>query len=145
MLLEIDGRIVFANVLAHIGGKEEVFEGVSNSTFISDMFFILPSQVENIRKDANQADKVDDRYKKHDKGYDNNKEGSIEIVADLFDERVTDHNLHFWTTLFRIFIVSVDDLIVPWYECGLFSWLCLDVEYNQRGFYWLVLHAEISN
>ena len=61
MLFKIDGGIVFADVLAHIGGKEEGFEGIPDSTFIPDMFFILPSQVENIRKDANQADKVNNR------------------------------------------------------------------------------------
>ena len=61
MLFEIDGCIVFSDGLAHIRGKEKLFKGISNSIFIPNMFFILSSQIKNIRKDAYQTDKVDNR------------------------------------------------------------------------------------
>lgn len=93
-----------------------MFKRIFDSIQISKVLLILSSEVKQVGKYAPKTKNVDDWQYQHDYKKSNNIRRFAQILTNSFQEGVTNHNLHFRRTLFRVFIVCVDNFVVPDYE-----------------------------
>lgn len=83
ILLQIDGGMVLADLFAHLRHEEEVLEGVLHSRDISEVFFVLSLEIEQISENTAETDQVYD-WNEHDRQSEgDNIVGLSEILANL--------------------------------------------------------------
>ena len=83
ILLQIDGAMVLADLFAHLRHEEEVLEGVLHSRDISEVFFVLSLEIEQISENTAETDQVYD-WNEHDRQSEgDNIVGLSEILANL--------------------------------------------------------------
>ncbi len=131
-------------MLAHLLAEEKVLKRILNPCQVSNVLFILSSQVEEVGEYAPEAKYVDNRYESHHHCEDYNVERSAQILTNLGDETISHHDLHFGLAVFCVFVIDSDDLIVPDYKGRLLFCFCLSLHHScvvhQRCSYVLSFH-----